>query len=307
MSTVPQIRGSMLAVAGDTTIAEVISDDCTPRTRFQIASLSKQFTAAAVLLLAERGALRLDDPIGRWIGGCPPSWHDITLHHLLSHTSGLGHWHDYPMIDLARRVEPADLLETFYSVAPLFPPGERWHYSSPGYVLLAHVAQRAADEQFRDLLTRTVFAPLQMEDTFAGSPADRADVARGHDRDGRPVPSWELDVLGMGTGDIWSTARDLLAWIDGLRAGRLLGERYRKLMLTEQARTGGREDAGGYGYGWFLGSWEGRTWFHHSGENAGFRAFDACLPDTNHRVLVLSNCEATSPAVVTDLLAVALG
>jgi CubicO group peptidase (beta-lactamase class C family) len=156
--------------------------------------VSKQFTAAAVLLLAQRGALSLDDQIGRWIGGCPLSWSEITLHHLLTRTSGLGHWDDYPMIDLAVRVQPAELLETFHLVPPLFTAGGGWHYSSPGYVLLARVVERVADEPYRDALAGKIFAPLGMADTFAGSPADRQDVARGHGRDGWPVPSWDLDV-----------------------------------------------------------------------------------------------------------------
>jgi CubicO group peptidase (beta-lactamase class C family) len=211
------------------------------------------------------------------------------------------------MIDLARRVTPADLLETFHQVPPLFAPGAGWHYSSPGYVLLAHVVQRAADEPYRDVLANAIFAPLRMEDTFAGSPGDRRHVARGLGRDGRPVPSWDLDVVGMGAGDIWSTTRDLLTWIDGLRSGRLLGDRYRGLMLTEQAPTGGGPDARGYGYGWFVGSRAGEAWFHHSGENAGFRAFDACLPESDRRIVVLSNSDATDPAVLRELLSAALG
>jgi CubicO group peptidase (beta-lactamase class C family) len=226
---------------------------------------------------------------------------------LLAHPSGLGHWAAYPLIDLARYVEPAELLEAFHRVPPRFAAGAGWHYSSPGYVLLAHVVQRAADEPYRDVLTNAIFAPLQMGDTFAGSPGDRQDVAGGHDRNGTPVPSWELDVVGMGAGDIWSTTRDLVRWIDGLRSGRLLDERYRGLMLTEQASTGGGSDARGYGYGWFVGSVAGEMWFHHSGENAGFRAFDAVLPESNCRIAVLSNSEATDPAVVDELLTAALG
>jgi len=307
MSAVPQVPGSVLIVRGDATVAAVTSDDCTERTRFQIASVSKQFTAAAVLLLAERGELSLDDPVGRRLGGCPPAWREITLHHLLTHTSGLGHWHDFPMIDLALRTEPAELLETFRRVPPLFRAGAGWHYSSPGYVLLAHVVQEAAGAPYRDVLAGEIFTPLGMAGTFAGSPGDRADIAGGHDRDGRPVPSWELDVVGMGAGDIWSTAADLVRWIDGLRAGRVLGERYRALMLSERAPTGGGPDARGYSYGWFVGSVAGHSWFHHSGDNLGFRAFDACVPELDCRIVLLSNSASTDAAALTDLLGAALG
>ena len=306
MSVAQPIRGCVLVVRGDRTITETISDDCTARTRFQLASVSKQFTAAAVLLLVERGRLGLHDPVGQWLDGCPPAWRDITLHHLLAHTSGLGHWSDYPMIDLARRVEPAALLTTFHEVPPLFAPGTGWHYSSPAYVLLAHVVQRAAGVPYRQVLAGEIFEPLGMADTFAGSPGERPDIAVGHDRDGRPVPSWDLDVVGMGAGDVWSTAADLLRWIDGLRAGRLLGEPYRTLMLSEQAATGGDGDDRGYGYGWFTGAVAGHAWFHHSGDNSGFRAFDACVPELDCRIVVLSDSEATDAATLERLLPVAL-
>lgn len=123
---------------------EVVVADYT-KSRFQLASVSKQFTAAALLLLVEEGTLLLEDPISRWIDGCPEQWRDISLHHLLSHTSGLGHWDDYPMIDLGQRVQPSELLKTFHSVPLQFPPGAGWRYSSPGYVLLAQIVQRSAD------------------------------------------------------------------------------------------------------------------------------------------------------------------
>jgi CubicO group peptidase (beta-lactamase class C family) len=307
MPAVPPVPGSVLIRRGGDTIAEAVSDRCTARTRFQIASVSKQFTAAAVLLLAERGVLTLEDPIGRRLGGCPSSWQDITLHHLLTHTSGLGHWPDHPMIDPAERLEPAQLLEIFHDVPPLFRPGAGWHYSSPAYVLLAHVVQQAAGTPYRRFLAEEIFDPLGLAGTFAGAPGDRPDIARGHDRDGGPVLSWELDVTGMGAGDIWSTAADLLTWIDGLRAGRVLGDRYRSAMLSEQAPTGGTADARGYGYGWYVGSTGGHAWFHHSGENPGFRAFAACVPALDCRIVVLSNSESTDAAALSPLFRLALG
>jgi CubicO group peptidase (beta-lactamase class C family) len=293
---------SVLIRRGVRTVTETVSAGCTPATRFQLASISKQFTAAAVLLLAERGVLSLDDPVARRLGGSPPEWRDITLHHLLAHSSGLAHWDEYPMIDLARRVEPAELRETFRRVPPLFRPGAGWHYSSPGYVLLANTVQAASDRSYQDFLAEEIFAPMGLAGTFAGSPGDRPDIARGHDKDGEPVGSWELDVVNAGAGDVWSTPADLVAWIDGLRAGRLLGERYRTLMLTERAATGQDEEARGYGYGWFVGTRSGHAWFHHSGDNAGFKAFAACIPALDVRFALLSDTDATDPATVRALL-----
>lgn len=314
MSVMPPVQGSVLVMLGDSAIAEFsggLADAsaglrCSPRTRFQIASISKQFTAAATLLLAERGALALDDPIGRWLSRCPDSWQQITLHHLLVHSSGLGHWPEYPMIDLTRWLEPEELLAVFQSQPPLFPPGSGWHYSSPGYVLLAHVVQRAADEPYRDVLTRKVFAPLGMDRTFAGEPNEQDDVARGYAGE-QEVRSFELDSVGMGAGDIWSTTGDLRAWNDGLHTGQLLSSESQRLMFTEHMPTGSGPQSRSYGYGWFVGSMAGEDWFHHSGDNAGFKAFNAWLPGSNRRVTILSNQDDTDPALVAKILSATAG
>lgn len=292
------VRTEILVRLGD----EFLVDDTT-NTRYQLASVSKQFTAAAVLLLAADGALGLDDTIGRRLDGCPGAWRDITLHHLLTHTSGLGHWHDYPMIDLAERVEPGELLETFHRVPLRYPPGHGWSYSSPAYVLLAHVVERAAGTPYRDFLADRIFGPLGMTRTFAGAPGDHADLAAGHDADGTPVPTWELDVVGMGAGDVWSTAADMLTWLDALQDGQLLGEPYRTLMLTERVRTGKGPDASGYGYGVLTGEVDGRPWWHHDGENAGFTSFAGYFPAERRRIVMLRNIDTVDASFLKPLLA----
>lgn len=281
--------------------SDLVVNDAT-QTRYQLASVSKQFTAAAALLLAEDGVLGLEDPVGRWIDGCPQEWRGITLHHLLTHTSGLGHWGDYPMIDLAQRVEPSDLLGTFHSVPLRYPPGEGWSYSSPAYVLLAHVVERGADMPYRVFLADRIFDHLGLTETFAGAAGARPNLAIGHDGKGRPLPTWELDVVGMGAGDVWSTAKDVLTWLDALQGGRVLSEPYRTLMLTERARTGKGPDESGYGYGVFVGELNGRRWWHHNGGNAGFRAFAGNIPELGRRIVVLSNTEATDASILEPLL-----
>jgi CubicO group peptidase (beta-lactamase class C family) len=118
-----------------------------------------------------------------------------------------------------------------------------------------------------------------------------------------PVASYELDSVSMGAGDVWSTTGDLLAWVDGLRAGRLLTEASTRLMFAEQAATGGDPQARGYGYGWFVGSVAGEPWLHHSGDNDGFKAFVAWLPRSDRRIVILSNQDDTDPTQVYDLIA----
>lgn len=322
MPDLPVVPGSVLVLRGESVLLEThhgLADPaagvpCSARTRFQLASVSKQITATAVLQMVERGALGLDDPLDRWFGGSPAGWRDITVHHLLAHTSGIGHWRDYPMLDLTASMDPDELLRVFAAVPPLFAPGAGWHYSSPGYVLLAHLVQRAADESYRDYLDRAIFTPLGMDRTFAGMPHGRDEVALGYVGD-EPVRSFELDVVGMGAGDVWSTVGDMQTWLaavgadqsDGRSAGRPLGPETLRLMVAAHAATGRGADESGYGYGWFLGSMAGEEWVHHSGENAGFRAFDAWSERSGRRVVMLSNQDRTDVTAVTAILAATAG
>jgi CubicO group peptidase (beta-lactamase class C family) len=184
---------------------------CTPQTRFQVASVSKQFTAAAVLLLASRSRLSLDDPVRRWLGDCPPGWTAITIRQLLSHTAGLGHWEDFPALDLYRPADPVEELAIFQREPLLSAPGSRYHYSSPGYVLLAWIVERAGDQPYARFLADQVFGPLGLRTASAGDPPGGRGMARGY-RAGEPVPPVDLATVGIGAGDVWCTAADLLRW-----------------------------------------------------------------------------------------------
>jgi CubicO group peptidase (beta-lactamase class C family) len=280
------MRTEILVKQGD----DVVIDETTA-TRYQIASVSKQFTAAAVLLLAQDGVLAVDDDVSRWLDGWPP----ITLHQLPTHTAGLGHWKDFPETDLTGGDAPDRLLATFRGAPLTFAPGTGWAYSSPGYVLLAHVVQRASDTPYRTFLAERIFTPLGLTATFAGNAGENTpEVATGHGADGHELPSWELDITGMGAGDIWSTAHDVLSWLDSLRDGRLLSERSRALMLSDQA--------GGYGYGTFVGEIDGRPWWFHTGHNQGFKAVAGCIPAVDRRIVVLSNNEGTNVNTLDGLL-----
>ncbi|MET8907268.1 serine hydrolase domain-containing protein [Micromonospora sp. NPDC004551] len=301
----PLDRGVLLLAEGDDLRLDLVTGSadagspCTRATRFQIASISKQMAAVAVLLLAERGALRLEDPVVRWLPDPPPAWSGITLHHLLTHTSGLGHWEEYPLIDLAGPAEPDELLAVFAGLPPLFAPGAGWHYSSPGYVLLARAVERAADRPYAAFLAEEVFAPLGMTDSFAGDAAGRDDVATGHEA-GRPVPSWDLDTVSMGAGDVWCTGADLLTWLDVPRRGRLLGPAAAAVLTTPHAPTGRPGEA--YGYGFFVGPLNGERAVHHSGDNGGYKALAAWYPDSDRRLVVLTNQAEIDPGLLKGAL-----
>jgi CubicO group peptidase (beta-lactamase class C family) len=133
----------VLEAAGGLADAEA-GTECTPRTRFQIASVSKQFAAAAALLLAESGRLDLAEPVTRWFPGVPPQWQRVTLHHLLTHTAGIQHWGNAPGFDPSQPMDLAGRVALMLQASLLTEPGTRGRYSSPGYVLAAQIVARAS-------------------------------------------------------------------------------------------------------------------------------------------------------------------
>jgi CubicO group peptidase (beta-lactamase class C family) len=271
---------------------------CTAGTRFQICSVSKQFTAAAVLLLADRGRVALDDPLPRWFADAPPQWQDITLHHLLTHTSGLGHWREYPGLDPYQQVPEEQLVELLRPVPLKSRPGDQWSYSSPGFILLGWIVQHASGEPFDAFMADQVFGPLGLRSTSAGDPPGGPDMARGY-HGGQPVRSFDM-ATNAGTGSVWSTVDDLIRWDNALAAGELLSAGRRDAMLTahaplgpDEVGTGSPLTAHGYGYGWAIGTLAGRRIYFHTGDNPGYLSFNAWLPDDDVQIALLANEEET--------------
>ena len=273
---------------------------CTTGTRFQIASVSKQFTAAAVLVLAERGHLSVSDAAARWFPGGPDGWESVTVHQLLTHTSGLGHWEDFPGIDIFAATSDERMLEVIRGRPLLSAPGGRFSYSSLGYWLLARIVEEVAEQPYAEFLSQAVLAPAGLADTFAGSAGQRSNVASGHSG-GVPASSYELNHTGKGAGDIYSTASDLDRWSRSLRAV-LPADRSRQLMFTAHAAAGqslgtwGTEDA--YGYGWYLHGPAPATLRYHSGHNSGFNSFSAWRPDKELSPMILTNDDSIDPQAI---------
>lgn len=237
-------------------------------TRFQVASVSKCFAAAVTVMLADRGVLGLDDAVGRWAG--------VTVHRLLSHTAGLGQYRDIPTIDLEAGAVSRELIEA----APLLhPPGSRWHYSSPGYVVLAAAIEERTGRPYSEIVHDLIVGPLGLDATSVGAkPA--ANVAPG---DG------ELDLAHLpGTGDIWSTVGDLNRFARGLDPGVLRRMRMRHAVLPEP-----QLGCAHYGYGLYIGD----EMVLHTGDVPGFRSLLAWLPG-GRTAAVLTNDES-SPGLMT--------
>jgi CubicO group peptidase (beta-lactamase class C family) len=279
---------------------------CTADTRFQLCSVSKQFTAAAVLLLAEAGRLDLHEPVTRWLPAAPPPWRQITLHHLLSHTAGVPHWNEAPGLDPSQPMGVSERLAAVQAAPLCTGPGGGWHYSSPGFILAGHIAERASDQPYPEFLTERILAPLNLTETTAGDAP--AGAARGY-RDGRPVPSWDLTAM-PGTGDLWSTARDLTRFVTALHEGRLITPASLRAMCTPHAPLS--DDEGdlittGYGYGMFTGTFAGQEARYHPGDNPGYQSLAGWLPDRSASIVILANDEvADMSSLVRQLLPAAV-
>lgn len=267
----------------------------TPDTRFDIGSLSKQFTAAAILRLESEGRLSVHDPLSRHLPEYPrPAGDQITLHHLLTHTAGL------PSLGRRGKLEhvtedcsprPLDELIAFSKDLPLdFAPGTEYRYSNSGYALLAAVVERVAGMPFDDYLRTALLEPAGMRATGRVLPGEEtAGVAVGYTGYAPDIQprgcvhaSWHT-----GAGGLHSTARDLLRWDQALAAGRILPPEQLAKFHHPHVQTGRAGRA--YAYGWNRFDLFGRPVIHHNGGTEGFIAEFMRFPDDGLLVVVLAN------------------
>ncbi len=277
----------------------------TPQTRFRLGSLTKQFTAAAVLMLQDRGLLNVQDPICDYVDDCPPAWQPITIHHLLAHTSGIPDFTNFPDY-AARKGQPSTLSQTLarFRDAPLeFAPGTSWNYSNSGYIVLGRIIEQASGQRYEDFLRAHIFEPLGMADS--GYDHDDADLAVGYVNAG-PAQADFLDMsIPHAAGALYGSAEDLLRWDRGLDAGLLLPAELQAQMFTAHAAI---PDSGGfgYGYGWEVGEVLGRRVVSHMGGIEGFSVGITRVLDDHTLIVVLSNEEQTNPRAVSQAVLQAL-
>lgn len=270
--------------------------------RFRLASVSKQFTAAAVLRLQDEGVLSVEDPVCRWIEDCPASWAPIRLRHLLAHSSGLPDLMARPGWGL-RRVTPAtpeELTEDSRRYSPSFAPGTKVRYSNAGYNLLGVVVERASGQPLHDYLRAAFFEPLGMTDT--GYDDGFSDVVMGYANLGgppSPQPNANLSII-FAAGALYSTLDDLLVWNRALHGGHLLSPESYRQMIADHAPEDTPDERGQPRRLWGFGLYEkalGRQvrpdfldrQIYHTGSWSGFRNLVTYQPDGDVTVIVLSN------------------
>lgn len=258
-------------------------------TVFEIGSITKQFTAALVLMLVEEGKLGLDDRLGRQLAGLPETWTNITVRHLLTHTSGLKNYNNLPGFEVSRRLTAARFIKALGAQPLESEPGERFAYCNSGYNLLGYLLEQISGERYWDLLARRIFKPLEM--TSGRSRDLRAVIpkrAAGYELETEGWSHRDADLTDVfAAGAILSTVTDLVKWNAALDARRLLRPASYQQMWTPVTLKSGRTYP--YGFGWRLADYKGRKCIGHSGSTAGFSASLLRFPDDRLAVILLCN------------------
>ncbi len=274
----------------------------TPQTKFRIASLTKQFTAMSILILQERGKLKVEDPFCRYMAKCPPAWEKITVRHLLTHTSGIPNFTAFP--DYAQNQAAAStvfgLMARFWDKPLDFEPGQRFAYSNSGYVLLGHLIERVSGKSYQNFLQENVFDPLKMKSSgYDPTNAILRQSAQGYERLGGEFVKTDQVHLSVSyaAGGIYSTVEDLNIWSQELLTGKLVSKQTLDSMLTPFK--------GSYGYGLEIDTQFGRNRIGHSGSSSGFVTYLGVYPKEKLVTIVLSNLDtAPSPVIARDLAAI---
>ena len=266
----------------------------TATTNYRLASVTKQFTAASILLLAEDGRLKLDDHVRKWLPSLPKVAEPITIRHLLTHTSGLIDYEDVIPETFKPQLHDADVLRLLESQdRTYFKPGSDYRYSNSGYALLALIVERASGRTFATFLRERIFQPLGMSNTVAYEQgiSTVSDRAFGYTQEqgswSRTDQSQTSAVLG--DGGIYSSIDDLAKWDAALYDGRLLRPSSLQAAFTPATRTDTPEVE--YGFGWRI---TGETLWH-SGETVGFRNVIVRYPKRHLTVVVLTNRNEPEP------------
>ncbi|MBX3277042.1 MAG: serine hydrolase [Acidobacteria bacterium] len=277
----------------------------TAQTRFRLGSITKQFTAAAILLLQEQGKLSVGDSVCKFIADCPAAWQPVTVHHLLNHSGGVPNFTSFPEYQKTMMIaSPLDATIARFKNLPLtFTPGEKFTYSNSGYILLGAIIEKVSGRSYADFLQANIFDPLKMSNTGY----DRHDSiikgrASGYSNQGG---AWSnaayLDMsIPHAAGALYSTVEDLYLWDQALYGDKLLSAKSRDAMFTPGHNQ--------YGYGFGIQQMFGRRMIAHGGGINGFSTYIARYSDDKVTVIVLSNLQqANAGRFARDLAAAVFG
>lgn len=285
----------------------------TPQTKFLLASITKQFTAMAIMQLQQQDKLNVQDPICQYIWDCPEAWKPVTIHHLLTHTSGIPDYVDSVTVDVQKHsLSPTELMNLIPKSAK-FTPGERFHYNNSNYVVLGYIIEQVSGQPYALFLQKNIFEPLQMTDTgYDNASAIIKNRADGYMSSTANAEYFDPSVA-YAAGGLYSTVEDLFLWDQALYTDRLIPQTIRDQMFTPfapitslsslYAAVSAHMTDASYGYGWIIGKQFNHQLISHRGTITGFRGMINRYPDDKVVIIVLSNRESTAVGDIAQEIA----
>jgi len=278
---------------------------------FRIGSISKQFTAVAILQLMEQGKLGLQDEITKFIPDYPTHGHKITIEHLLTHTSGIQSYTGMKDFDAISRLDkkPEELI-TFFKNQPMeFAPGTKWNYNNSGYFLLGYIIEKVSGKSYSEYVEENIFKPIGMTNSYYGSDSRiiKNRAAAYSKNENEFVNAEPLSMtLPYAAGSLQSTVDDLYKWNQAIHGYKLVKKESLDKAFTPYILADGKKTD--YGYGWSLGNIQGSPTIEHGGGIPGFLTMGIYLPKEDVFVAVFSNCNCKSPdEVAVKLAGLAIG
>jgi CubicO group peptidase (beta-lactamase class C family) len=278
----------------------------TPETDYRLASVSKQFTAMAVMLLATGGKLRYDQPVRDFLPELPAAAQPVTIRHLLNHTSGLVDYEDLVPESRTAQLDDRDVLGLLAGKDSVyFPAGSQYRYSNSGYVLLGLIVARASGLSFPEFVRTRIFQPLGMIATVAH--VEGSDTvsrrAYGYSPRGGTFVQTDQSVTSatLGDGGIYTNVDDLARWDQALERNTLVDSVTMRLATTPPQLPAGA--ATEYGFGWFVDQYRGLKRWRHTGETSGFRNAILRFPDRRLTIVILTNRSSGEPQAIAERIA----
>lgn len=268
-----------------------LSVPVTSNTVFEIGSVTKQFTAAGILLLQQQGKLSVNDPISQHLPAAPSTWTNITIRHLLTHTSGIKNYTGMKGFELSKHLTQTQFIQAVAAAKPDFAPGDAWKYSNSGYNLLGFIMENASGQSYWQFLRDNLWHPLGMNATTDRAPGVIiTNRATGYEQTNRVHVNRDYDLTDIfSAGAIVSTVGDLARWHGALDTEHLLTGESQSQMWTPARLNDGQPTS--YGFGWFIQTLDGHRNLAHNGATSGFSASGQRFPDDGLNVIVLTNTD----------------
>jgi D-alanyl-D-alanine carboxypeptidase len=269
-----------------------------PETVFEIGSITKQFTAAGILLLAQEGKLSVDDKLTAHLANAPSAWTNVTIRHLLTHTSGIKSYTGLDGFQLTKHLTQSEFIRAIGREPMEFSPGSSWKYCNTGFSLLGYIIENVSGQNYWDFMSERIFQPLGMNATTNRLPAlIIPNRASGYEQTNHIHINRDYDLTEVfSAGAIASTVGDLAKWNTALDSETILKGGSKEQMWTPAKLDDGKPTR--YGFGWYVDKVEGHKNIGHGGSTSGFSATIQRFPDDKLAIIILTN---TDESVATPM------